>query len=61
MTKEPYYDYFIRSEWRGRVETPAAIGTKFLNTLDALSQIDPIFSNWLVAEFPNPEFRRSRN
>jgi hypothetical protein len=47
MTKEPYYDYFIRSQWHERVETPAAIGAKFLNTLDDLSRIDPIFRNWL--------------
>jgi hypothetical protein len=54
MTTKPYYVYYIRFQWHGRVETPAAIGAKFLNTLDALSRIDPIFSNWLVAEFPNP-------
>jgi hypothetical protein len=54
MTREPYYKYFIRSEWCGRVETPVAVGTKFLATLDALSGIDPIFKNWLLADFPNP-------
>jgi hypothetical protein len=54
MTGEPYYKYFIRSEWYGRVETPVAIGAKFLATLDALSDIDPIFKNWLLADFPNP-------
>ncbi len=54
MTTEPYYKYFIRSHWHGRVETPAAIGAKFLNTLDALSGIDPIFSDWKIVDFPNP-------
>ena len=54
MTREPYYKYFIRSAWHGRVETPAAIGAKFLATLDALSGIDPIFKNWMLADFPNP-------
>jgi hypothetical protein len=54
MTREPYYNYFIRSEWYGQVETPVAIGVKFLATLDALSGIDPIFKNWLLADFPNP-------
>jgi len=53
MTREPHYEYFIRSKWRGRVETPAAIGAKFLTTLDALSRIDPILSNWLIADHPN--------
>ena len=54
MTREPYYKYFISSNWHGRVETPAAIGAKFLAMLDALSGIDPIFENWLLADFPNP-------
>ena len=54
MTTEPHYTYFVRSKWKGRVETPTAIGTKFLNTLDALSGIDPIFSGWMVSDFPNP-------
>jgi hypothetical protein len=54
MTPEPFYNYFIRSTWHGRVETPAAIGAKFLNTLDALSGIDRIFSGWKIYDFPNP-------
>jgi hypothetical protein len=54
MTRVPYYEYFIRSKWRGRIETPAAIGAKFLNTLDALSRIDPVFSGWMLTDFPNP-------
>jgi hypothetical protein len=54
MTTEPYYVYSVRSEWRGRIETPAAIGAKLLNTLDALSRIDSIFNNWLLVDFPNP-------
>ncbi len=54
MTEEPFYVFSIRSEWHGRVERPAAIGAKFVNMLDALSRIDPIFSDWLVAGFPNP-------
>jgi hypothetical protein len=54
MTKEPYYEFSIRSAWHGRVENPAAIGAKFLATLDALSRIDPIFKDWLLSDFPNP-------
>jgi hypothetical protein len=53
MTREPYYEYFIRSKWPGRVETPAAIGAKFLTTLDALSRVDPILGNWLIADHPS--------
>jgi hypothetical protein len=43
--KEPFYSYFIRSSWEGRVESPAVIGRKFVKTLDALSGIDPILAN----------------
>lgn len=54
MTTEPYYEYSIHSKWHGHVESPAAIGAKLLNTLEALSRIDPIFSNWGLADYPNP-------
>jgi hypothetical protein len=54
VTTEPYYVYSIRSQWRGRIETPAAIGAKFVNMLDALSRIDPIFRDWILSDFPNP-------
>ncbi len=39
-------NYQIVSAWPGRVETPAEIGKKFFQTLDALARIDPIFSDW---------------
>jgi Immunity protein 52 len=35
-----------------RQETPAVIGAKFLDTLDALSRIDPLFANWKVLDLP---------
>jgi hypothetical protein len=54
MTTVPYYVYAIRSKWHGRVETPAAIGAKFVDMLDALSGIDPIFRDWTISDFPNP-------
>jgi len=40
---EQFYTYHIRSGWKGRVESPAALGAKFVKTLDALSRVDPIF------------------
>jgi hypothetical protein len=53
--KEPFYSYFIRSGWKGRVETPGALGAKFVKTLDALSRVDPIFDNWeLGVAFDSP-------
>jgi hypothetical protein len=35
-----------------RRETPAVIGAKFLDSLDALSRIDPLFSDWEVLDRP---------
>jgi hypothetical protein len=54
MTTQPNYTYSLRSKWPGRVETPAAIGAKFVNMLDALSGIDPIFGDWTIFDVPNP-------
>src|SRR5262245_56651253 len=54
MTTKPYYEFSIHSKWHGRVESPAAIGAKLLKTIDALSRIDPVFSNWLISDYPNP-------
>ena len=51
--KEPFYSYSIRSKWKGRVDGPAAIGAKLVKTLDALSNVDPIFGNWIIADFRN--------
>lgn len=48
MMKEPFYRYFIRSGWDERRDAPAAIAAKFLNTLDTLSGVDPIFSSWEI-------------
>jgi hypothetical protein len=48
-----YFDYSIRSAWPGYPENPASLGAKYLDTLDALSRIDPkIFANWKIMEFP---------
>lgn len=53
MTTAPFYDYAICSKWYGRVEMPAAIGAKFLDTLDVLSEIDPVLKDWKLADHPN--------
>lgn len=45
------FNYSIRSELPAHPESPASLGAKFLTTLDALSGIDPIFSNWLVMKY----------
>ncbi len=48
-----YFDYSIRSALPGHPESPASLGTKFLDTLDALSRIDSeIFANWEIMDFP---------
>jgi hypothetical protein len=48
--KEFEYHYNIRSGWRGRLESPASIGAKFLNTLDALNRVDPMFADWELTD-----------
>jgi hypothetical protein len=41
------YRYFVRGQWDGpAAEAPAVTGAKFLKTLDLLSDIDPLFSEW---------------
>jgi hypothetical protein len=51
--KQIAYDYSIRSELPLKLETPASIGAKFVETLDALTRIDPtIFTNWEITDIP---------
>lgn len=46
------FDYSIHSDLPAHPERPSIIGEKFVNTLDALSRIDPtIFTNWRVMDF----------
>ncbi len=41
------YRYFVRGHWAEKPdEAPAVIGAKFLKTLDALADIDPLFVDW---------------
>jgi hypothetical protein len=48
-----YFDYSIRSALPSHPESPASVGAKFLDTLDALSRIDQkIFTNWKIMDFP---------
>jgi hypothetical protein len=54
MTAKPNYTYSLRSEWPRRVETPSAIGANFVDMLDALSRVDPIFGDWILLDPPNP-------
>jgi hypothetical protein len=59
MTTKPNYIYSLRSQWPRREETPATIGVKFVNMLDALRDIDPIFGDWIVLDPPIPRMRYS--
>lgn len=48
------FTYGIQSKLPAQPESPAALGSKFLDTLDALSRIDPdIFTNWTILELPD--------
>ena len=47
------FDYSIRSELPINSETPASIGAKFVDTLDALTRVDPTaFTDWEVTDIP---------
>jgi hypothetical protein len=54
MTTRPNYTYSLRSKWPRRMDTPATIGVKFANMLDALRGIDPLFGDWILLDPPNP-------
>jgi hypothetical protein len=48
---ERAFFYSIHSELPAHPEQPASLGVKFLTTLDALSDIEPIFANWQVMKY----------
>ena len=46
------FDYDIHADLPVRTEAPASIGSKFLETLEALSGVDPtVFVDWQVMDF----------
>jgi hypothetical protein len=51
MNERPFR-FTIYYQLQRRGETPAVIGAKFLDSLDALSRIDPLFANWTVLDLP---------
>jgi hypothetical protein len=55
------YRYSVRCSWLGPAgEKPAVTGAKFLQTLDALSSIDPLFAGWqFTGSWQIPEEHRS--
>jgi hypothetical protein len=54
------YRYFVRGQWAGPAdEKPAVTGAKFLQTLDSLSGIDPLFTGWqFTGRWQIPEEQR---
>jgi hypothetical protein len=49
------FNYEIRSSFPPHPEGPATLGAKFLNTLDALSRVDPtVFYDWQVIDLRAP-------
>jgi hypothetical protein len=51
MNENPFR-FSIYYEVPRRGETPAVIGAKFLQTLDTLSQVDPLLATWKVLDRP---------
>jgi hypothetical protein len=51
------FDYGIQSDLPARPESPASLGARLLDTLDALTRIDPhIFTNWRIPVIPDAEW-----
>jgi hypothetical protein len=48
---EQLFRYSVYLKLAQRREMPAEIGQKFLDSLDALSAIDPLFTPWKVIDF----------
>lgn len=44
------YHWFMQSAFSSGVDTPAAIGQNFLQTLDAMSRVDPVLDGWVIWE-----------
>jgi hypothetical protein len=55
------YRYFVRGSWTGPAdEKPAVTGAKFLQTLDSLNGVDPLFAGWqFTGRWQLPEEHRS--
>ena len=51
MNENPFR-FSIYYEVPRRGETPVVIGAKFLQTLDALSRVDPLLASWKVLDRP---------
>lgn len=60
MTAAMDYEYSVRANWLGVAgEKPVVIGSKVLETLDALREIDPMFSGWqFTGRWQLPEGQR---
>lgn len=44
------YSWSMQTSRSKSVETPSAIGERYLRTLDALSRIDPVLNGWVIWE-----------
>lgn len=50
--------YGIRAGLPRRFGTPAIIGARFVETLDTLSETDPLLARWMCST--SPQWRRCR-
>jgi hypothetical protein len=50
------FQYSIRADLPAHTDSPASLGARFLDTLDALGRIDPsIFDDWQIVDLPAVE------
>ena len=50
------FQYTIRADLPAHTDSPASLGARFLDTLDALGHVDPsIFNDWQIIDMPARE------
>jgi hypothetical protein len=54
-------DYYIRASWEARAETPDELAGRFLRMIDALKEIDPVFSLWTCGRKRLVDFEKVRD
>jgi hypothetical protein len=54
-------DYYIRARWGARVESPSAIATRFVHSIDLFREIDPLFATWITGVYEPVDFETVRD
>src|SRR5450755_646979 len=55
------HGFNVRVYWERRAETPEALATRFVRTIDRLQEIDPVFALWTCGSKRPRKFESMRN